>query len=127
MQDIISDIVNLLDGGITNVIEPQLRQVEPPQAVTTVLVAHPTATVHAPADASPFTHAGDDIRRFKQIVDLADNNGLEPYGNEPDEKYADIDAVTCDAGGGWQEPKHPSDIRVQHPSAYPGHQHNVGE
>ena len=105
MQDLISDIVNLLDGGITNVIEPQL---------------------HAPADASPFTHAGDDIRRFKQIVDLADNNGLEPYGNEPDEKYADIDAVTCDAGGGWQEPKHPSDIRVQHPSAYPGHQHKVG-
>ncbi len=118
IQDIIRGFINMID---------QQEQTQEPEQTTTVIVAHPTATVEPPADASPLTHAGDDIRRFKQIVDLADNDGCEPYGNTPKEKYADIDSVTVDAGGGMQAPKHPADIRVQHPSMYPGHQHNVGE
>ncbi len=117
IQDLIRGLLDQMD---------QIERDGTPE-VTTVVVGHPTATVQAPADASPLTHAGDDVRRFKQIVDLADNDGVEPYGNTPKEKIASIDSVTCDAGGGWQEPKNPSDIRVQHPSMYPGHQHNVGE
>ncbi len=116
IQDIIRGFINMID-----------QQEKEPEQVTTVVVAHPTATLDAPTDASPLTHAGDDIRRFKQIIDLVDNDGVEPYGNTPKEKYADIDSVTCNAGGGWQEPKHPSDIRVQHPSMYPDHQHRRGE
>jgi hypothetical protein len=83
-----------------------------------------------PIDAPEDEFDGDDIRRFKQIIDLAsdETDGTNsPFSNTPNEKVADIDAVTKDAGGGWMAPKHPSDIRVQHPSAYPGHQHKVGE
>lgn len=115
IQDIIADFMDLLD------------QKSQPEPETTVIIAHPTATVDAPADASPLSHAGDDMRRFRQIIDLVDNNGQDPYGNSPKERYADIDSVTCDAGGGMQAPKHPADIRVQHPSMYPGHQHKMGE
>lgn len=104
-----------------------IGQKQQPTQATAVIVAHPTATVQEPEDASPLTHAGDDIRRFRQIIDLIDKEKQDPYGNSPDEKYADIDSVTCDAGGGWQAPKHPADIRVQHPSMYPGHQDRVGE
>jgi hypothetical protein len=52
----------------------------------------------------------DDIRRFRQIVDLADTAPSE-YPNTPREEYADVDAVTSAAGGGWMEPKHTKDIR----------------
>ena len=116
IQDIIRGLINMVD-----------QQEQPKDQVTTVVVAHPTATIQEPEDASPLTHAGDDIRRFRQIVDLADNDGVEPYGNTPKERYSDIESVTVDAGGGVNGPKNPSDIRVQHPSMYPGHQHNVGE
>ena len=115
IEDIVKDFADLID---------QERQ---PKQVTAIVVAHPTATVEKPQDANPFTKAGDDLRRFRQIVDLADNNGVDPYGNSPKEKYADIDSVTCDAGGGWQAPKHPSDIRADHVSMYPGWQHRMGE
>ena len=116
IQDIIRSMIDMIDG-----VEQE------PEQQTTVIVAHPTATIDEPEDASPLTHAEDDMRRLRQIVDLADNNGVEPYGNTPKEKYADIDSVTVDAGGGIQAPKHPSDIRVQHPSMYPDHQHRRGE
>lgn len=113
IQDLIRGIVDMIDGA-------ELAP-EPKPQVTTVVVAHPTATVAEPADASPLTH-GDDIRRFKQIVDLADNTDNAPYGNAPKEKYADIESVTTNAGGGVNGPKHPHDIRVKDPSAYPNQQ-----
>lgn len=114
IQELIRGILDMMDG---------VRQ-EPDQT-TAVVIAHPTATIAEPEDASPLSHAGDDMRRLRQIVDLADNDGCEPYGNTPKEKYADIDSVTVDAGGGWMTPKNPSDIRGDHPSMYPAHQHGV--
>jgi hypothetical protein len=116
IQDIIRNMIDMIDG---------VQQEQEPEQ-TTIIVAHPTATIDEPEDASPLTH-GDDIRRFKQIVDLADNDGVEPYGNTPKEKYADIDSVTVDAGGGMQAPKHPADIRGEHPSMYPAYQAGFGE
>jgi hypothetical protein len=65
-------------------------------------------------------YAPDDIRRFKQIVDLAASGEPTEYTNTPREEYADVDAVTTAAGGGMQTPKHPADIRGEHPSLYPG-------
>ena len=53
----------------------------------------------------------DDIRRFRQIVDLADNGEPTEYTNTPKEEYAGPDAVTDAAGGGWMNPKNPDDIR----------------
>ncbi len=62
----------------------------------------------------------DDIRRFKQIVDLANDEGeLSPFSNSPNEKYAGIEAVTSDAGGGVNGPKHPADIKSNSISMYP--------
>jgi len=70
----------------------------------------------------------DDIRRFKQIVDILDNptDGTNsPFSNAPNEVVTDVESVTTDAGGGVNNPKHPSDQRVQHPSLYPADQHGV--
>jgi uncharacterized membrane protein len=67
-----------------------------------------------------------DIKRFKQIVDLADTEVDSGYSNQPNEQYADIDAVTQDAGAdSWQGTKHPADIRGEHPSLYPGTVHGA--
>jgi len=61
--------------------------------------------------ASKEEYAPDDIRRFKQIVDLADSGEPTEYTNTPKEEYAAIDAVTTAAGGGANAPKHTKDIR----------------
>jgi len=53
----------------------------------------------------------DDVRRFRQIVDLADSGEPTEYSNTPKEEYAGIEAVTTAAGGGPNKPKHPDDIR----------------
>jgi hypothetical protein len=61
--------------------------------------------------ASKEEYAPDDIRRFKQIVDLADSGEPTEYTNTPKEEYAAIDSVTTAAGGGVNAPKHIKDIR----------------
>ncbi len=53
----------------------------------------------------------DDVRRFRQIVDLADQGQETEYSNTPKEEYAGIEAVTTAAGGGPNKPKHIDDIR----------------
>jgi hypothetical protein len=53
----------------------------------------------------------DDVRRFRQIIDLADSGEPTEYSNTPREEYADLDSVTTAAGGGMQTPKHTKDIR----------------
>ena len=130
-NEIIRNIIDLIDeidsGGTPSVsIAINSTPIEPPAeqelVATPVMVAGPTDF-----EADEFQ---DDIRRFKQIVDLVsdeETGTMSPFSNAPNESYADIDAVTKDAGGGVNNPKHPSDQRVQHPSMYPGHQHQVGE
>jgi hypothetical protein len=71
-----------------------------------------------PADQQGY--APDAIRRFRQIVDLADNGEQTEYSNTPKEEYAAMNSVTTAAGGGMQAPKHPADIRGEQPSIYPG-------
>jgi len=63
-----------------------------------------------------------DVKRFKQIVDLADQPEIAPeYSNQPNEQYADIDAVTVDAGAdSMNGTKHPADLRAAQPNLYPG-------
>ena len=70
--------------------------------------------------ASKEEYAPDDIRRFKQIVDLAASGEPTEYSNTPREEYAAMNSVTTAAGGGMQTPKHPADIRGEQPSIYPG-------
>jgi hypothetical protein len=65
---------------------------------------------------------GDDVNRFKQVMDLISQEQNTEYENEPAEQYAGIEAVTTDAGGGMNGPKHPHDLRVKDPSQHPGQQ-----
>lgn len=108
MHDLIADIMALLD-----------KTAEPEPVAQVVLVAEPEEA----GQDSPLTHAGDDINRFKQIVDLANQPAdCQKYANEPNEQVAGIEAVTTHAGGGVNGPKHPHDIRVKDPSMYPNQQ-----
>ncbi len=71
-------------------------------------------------DKPEMNPAGSDgDRGMDQIKDLVRKAGIEKeYSNSPEEAYSDVDSVTTDAGGGWQEPKDPADIRVKDPSGY---------
>lgn len=66
--------------------------------------------------------ARDDPNRIKQIADLLTGTPCRDFENQPNEEYASIEAVTTDAGGGVNGPKHPHDLRVKDPSAYPNQQ-----
>jgi hypothetical protein len=64
-----------------------------------------------------------DPNRSKQTADLTDKTLSDTdYVNTPDEQYADIKAVTTNAGGGMHAPKNPADIRGDHTSLYPAAQ-----
>ena len=74
-------------------------------------------------DDTPDGYCDDDLARFKQIAGIVSRPGeMSPLSNAPNEKIADIDAVTVDAGGGVNGPKHPHDIRVKDPSQHPNQQ-----
>lgn len=63
-------------------------------------------------DPNPEGYEDNDIKRFRQIVDVADTDEVEGYANTPNEKVANLDAVTHDAGAdSWQGTKEPEDIR----------------
>jgi len=74
-----------------------------------------------PGDMSPLSK-GDDVNRFKQVMDLVSDERQRAFANEPEEQYADVDSVTIHAGGGVNGPKHPHDLRVKDPSQHPGQQ-----
>ena len=53
--------------------------------------------------------------RFKSILAMLDSDSFGPLANSPNEVVAPVSAVTTDAGGGVNGPKHPADIRVKDP------------
>jgi len=53
---------------------------------------------------------------------MLDPGSFDGVANRPNEVVAPVSAVTTDAGGGVNGPKHPHDIRVKDPSAYPDQQ-----
>ena len=53
--------------------------------------------------------------RFKSILAMLDADSFGPLANSPNEIVAPVSAVTTDAGGGLNGPKHPDDIRVKDP------------
>ena len=56
--------------------------------------------------------------RFKSILAMLDSESFGPLANSPNEVVAPVSAVTTDAGGGLNGPKHPDDIRVKDPRGY---------
>lgn len=67
---------------------------------------------------------GVDTNRFKHIFAMLDAERSAPpmYNNSPNAVVADIAAVTVDAGGGWNGPKNPADMKSDSISLYPNFQ-----
>jgi hypothetical protein len=85
--------------------------------------SEPKSTAIDQPDDTPSGYCDDDLARFKQIAGIVTQPGeMSPLSNSPNEKVADIAAVTIDAGGGVNGPKHPHDLRVKDPSMYPNQQ-----
>ena len=102
--------------GVLDLIDQVEQDEEPPQPIA----------ITAKAEIEPGNPLDDNMRRFKQIIDLVSNDkNPAEFSNAPDETVADIDAVTVNAGGGWNGPKHPADIKGEHPSLYPGKVYGV--
>ena len=95
-QDIIRAVLDLID---------QDDHVEQEPTIT-------VATDIPPEDGEPVAN------RFKQIFAMLSNQDTGPYSNTPNEVVSDIEAVTTDAGGGMNGPKHVDDIRVKDPRGY---------
>lgn len=66
-----------------------------------------------PEEQPAAAYSDRDVKRFKQIVDLADQGQPTEYSNTPKEQYADIASVTVDAGadGGINGTKEQEDLR----------------
>ena len=99
--DIIRQVLNMIDAIDTNAAQGAPRE--------------------EPKEISVEIEAGteDELARMKQIAGLMGSNETE-YSNQPQERIAGIESVTTDAGGGVNGPKHPADIRGEHPRLYGG-------
>ena len=64
---------------------------------------------------------GVDQNRFKQIFDISSSQKAQMYDNSPAEVTAGVESVTTHAGGGWNGPKNPADIRADSIAMYPNH------
>lgn len=114
-QDLISNFLELIDQ-----LNSPRQQPEQQQLTKVVVLTKPEDLAGELSPLSNPDNQGDDIRRFKQIVDLANGPGDKCYDTRPEEAYASIEAVTTDAGGGMQAPKDPADIRSDSVAMYPG-------
>lgn len=82
--------------------------------------AEPVAAVVEPVEEPVQT--GVDSNRFKQIFDILSAEKDKMYSNSPNEVVAGIESVTTHAGGGWNGPKNPADIKSNSISMYPAYQ-----
>lgn len=70
-------------------------------------------------DAEVHVHQNSDSDdRFKSILAMLDSDSFGGIANRPNEVVAPVSAVTTDAGGGVNGPKHPADIRVKDPRGF---------
>ena len=84
---------------------------------------HPQTAVVISTEPDPSTDDAE-LVRMRQIAGLIGTGNVD-YSNSPEEKYAGIDAVVA-SGDDVHRSKHPSDIRGDSISMYPGHQHRPG-
>ena len=103
--DIIRQVLNMIDAIDTNAVQGAMHT--------------------EPAEISIELDAGepDELARMKQIAGLLTGPEEIQYSNQPQERIAGIEAVTTDAGGGVNGPKHPSDLRADSMSMYPNTQY----
>lgn len=72
--------------------------------------------------ATAVIQTGVDSNRFKHIYALLTAERDQTYSNSPGEVVAPVNAVTVDAGGGWNGPKNPADLKSNSISMYPAFQ-----
>ena len=77
----------------------------------------PTVVIDLPTEEPIQT--GVDSNRFKQIFDILSAERNQLYDNSPNEVVAGIESVTTHAGGGWNGPKNPADLRADSVAIYP--------
>lgn len=70
---------------------------------------------------------GVDDNRFKQIFDILSAQSTQMYNNSPDPVVTGLDSVTVHAGGGFNGPKHPADLRADSVAIYPDYQAKIKE
>ena len=90
--------------AIISVIDRSSRPLEP----------DPIIAVQIDAESEPETAADfydDEMRRMKQIAGLLDPGEISLLSNAPNPQYAPVSAVTTNAGGGPNKPKHADDLR----------------
>lgn len=75
-----------------------------------------------PKEETETIRTGQDTNRFKQIVDMLTAERTGAYDNSPNQVVAGIEAVTTHAGGGWNGPKNPADMKANTMPLYPGYQ-----
>ena len=112
-SDIIRELLCLID-----VIDGKQQQ----QQIATTVPGEEPVVVAVDVQATDTQVLDDGPRRFKQIFDILSAERDQQYANSPAEVVAGVESVTTDAGGGWNGPKHPHDIRIKDPSAYPNQQ-----
>jgi hypothetical protein len=97
---------------IRNVLDI-IDQIEGEEPAAEPVVVKTTVDSELPQD--------DAARSFRQIIDLITrDDDISAFDNEPNIKIAGIDAVTANAGGGLNGPKHPADIKSATMPMYPG-------
>ena len=116
ITDIIRDILDLVDGEQNK--HPVVSRDD--DSVDFDLDQDGQPDIEIEPEAPNSEH--DDMRRFRQLAGIEPHNPDAEYANEPHPTVTGIEAVTTDAGGGVNGPKHPHDIRVKDPSMYPNQQ-----
>jgi hypothetical protein len=104
---------------VNTTTEIQMRTQDIIRAVLDLLdkSEEPSGSVEITTDMPP-EESEPVASRFKQIFAMLDNPSKGPLSNSPNEVVADIEAVTTDAGGGINGPKHPADIRIKDPRGF---------
>ena len=99
---------------VNTVTEKQMRAQDIIRAVLDMLDddEQPQPQSQEPVDVS------EPVSRFKQILTMLDNPSNSPLSNAPNPATAPVSAVTTDAGGGPNAPKHIADIRIKDPRGY---------
>lgn len=71
-----------------------------------------------PAETEPVSVEGEFAKLFAEL-----SAEKSVYDNSPDPHVQGVEAVTTAAGGGWNGPKNPADLRADSVSMFPNHQH----
>lgn len=106
INDIIRSVLDLIDQHEeSDAVVPAVANPEEPTIVV---------------DIQKTSNDDEEIARMKQIAGLL-TAGPAEYANEPQESYADVDAVTA-SGTDLNKSKNPADIRTNAPSMFPAAQ-----